>query len=215
MPVDTRRLILEKSYALFQSQGYSATGMRQVAEACGISVGNLCYHFKKKEDLFMSFYLELFSRFALLLADSTGGGLDPWTSFIARERCFLYKCASDPSYRKSYIDAVNIPTLRDDYIRLHHERFIDIFGAGYQPANAQDLHTASLIVSATEFQLMDTYARHRGDMDFDAWFMPVFRVHMDLLAVPRAEQERHIREGIATGREIYSKTVFEEHNLPP
>ena len=209
MAIDTRRLILEKSYVLFQRQGYSATSMRQIALACGISVGNLCYHFKKKEDLFMSFYMELFTTFSQNLGPTSDVDLDPWVGFIAREYCFLYKCAFDSDFRDSYTEAINIPTLRDEYIRLHDERFRDIFGPDRLPAATREVHTASVVVCAAEFQLMDAYARHGDGTGFDDWFAPVFHVHMGLLGVPQPEQDARILKGFAVGKEIYGRTVFD------
>lgn len=45
---ETRRLILESAYALFQQQGYDATTMRQLASHCGVGLGTLFKHFADK-----------------------------------------------------------------------------------------------------------------------------------------------------------------------
>jgi len=44
--------VLEAALELFSSQGYGATSMRQIAEACGLSTGNLYHHFGSKEAIF-------------------------------------------------------------------------------------------------------------------------------------------------------------------
>jgi len=44
--------VLETALELFSSQGFGATSMRQIAEASGISVGNLYHHFPNKEAIF-------------------------------------------------------------------------------------------------------------------------------------------------------------------
>ncbi|MDB5099638.1 MAG: transcriptional regulator, TetR family [Cyanobacteria bacterium RYN_339] len=49
---DTRQTILGEAFDLFRKQGYAATTMGQVAEAVGISKGNLTYHFPSKQALF-------------------------------------------------------------------------------------------------------------------------------------------------------------------
>jgi TetR/AcrR family transcriptional repressor of nem operon len=49
---DTRQTILAEAFELFRKQGYAATTMGQVAEAVGISKGNLTYHFASKQALF-------------------------------------------------------------------------------------------------------------------------------------------------------------------
>ncbi len=44
--------VLDAALELFSSQGYGATSMRQIAEACDQSVGNLYHHFGSKEAIF-------------------------------------------------------------------------------------------------------------------------------------------------------------------
>ena len=49
----TKNKIARTSELLFNAHGYNNVTMRQIADACGISVGNLTYHYPKKEDLLM------------------------------------------------------------------------------------------------------------------------------------------------------------------
>jgi AcrR family transcriptional regulator len=44
--------VLEAALELFSTQGYGATSMRQIAEVCDQSVGNLYHHFGSKEAIF-------------------------------------------------------------------------------------------------------------------------------------------------------------------
>ena len=44
--------VLEAALELFSTQGYGATSMRQIAEVCEQSVGNLYHHFGSKEAIF-------------------------------------------------------------------------------------------------------------------------------------------------------------------
>lgn len=48
---DTRQRILDTAAELFARQGYHAVTMRAIAGALGISVGNLTYHFPRKQDI--------------------------------------------------------------------------------------------------------------------------------------------------------------------
>ncbi len=43
--------ILQTALTLFNQNGYRATTMRNISEALGISLGNLTYHYHKKEDI--------------------------------------------------------------------------------------------------------------------------------------------------------------------
>ncbi|MEW6526679.1 MAG: TetR/AcrR family transcriptional regulator [Spirochaetota bacterium] len=51
---DKRQQILDVAKELFATKGYSATGIREIAEKAGLSLGNFYNYFKNKEDLFKS-----------------------------------------------------------------------------------------------------------------------------------------------------------------
>ena len=46
--------VLEAALELFSTQGYGATSMRAISEACGLSIGNLYHHFGSKEAIFQN-----------------------------------------------------------------------------------------------------------------------------------------------------------------
>jgi len=48
----SRAVILEAALALFSTQGYRATSMRDVARKSGVSIGNVYHHFDDKEAIF-------------------------------------------------------------------------------------------------------------------------------------------------------------------
>jgi AcrR family transcriptional regulator len=48
----TTARVLEAAMELFSTQGYGATSMRQIAESCDQSVGNLYHHFGSKEQIY-------------------------------------------------------------------------------------------------------------------------------------------------------------------
>ncbi|MEJ5363151.1 MAG: TetR/AcrR family transcriptional regulator [Spirochaetota bacterium] len=49
---DKRQQILDVAKELFATKGYSATGIREIAENAGLSLGNFYNYFKNKEELF-------------------------------------------------------------------------------------------------------------------------------------------------------------------
>ncbi len=49
----TKDKILKEALRLFNERGLSQVGVREIARSLDISVGNLSYHFPKKEDLIM------------------------------------------------------------------------------------------------------------------------------------------------------------------
>lgn len=55
----TKDKILQEALRLFNERGLSQVGVREIARSLGISVGNLSYHFPKKEDLIMELLSEI------------------------------------------------------------------------------------------------------------------------------------------------------------
>lgn len=53
-----KQAIMDTARQLFSIQGFQDTSMRDIAAALNISVGNLTYHYKKKEDLIEAIILE-------------------------------------------------------------------------------------------------------------------------------------------------------------
>lgn len=55
----TKQKILDTALLLFNKHGLSKTTLRTIANELGISQGNLCYHFKKREDIIEQLYYQL------------------------------------------------------------------------------------------------------------------------------------------------------------
>ena len=53
----TKKRILETTIRLFNRDGFANVSLPQIADIVDISLGNLTYHFKKKEDLIESIYV--------------------------------------------------------------------------------------------------------------------------------------------------------------
>ena len=54
----TRAALIEAAYQLFNSTGYHATSMRDIADAAGLALGGIYNHFQSKEDIFAAMLLE-------------------------------------------------------------------------------------------------------------------------------------------------------------
>ena len=49
LPSDSRQRILDTAARLFRADGYAATSLRDIADACGMKAGSLYYHFASKD----------------------------------------------------------------------------------------------------------------------------------------------------------------------
>jgi len=56
---DTRQRIIERALALFESRGYEATTLRDIADAAGVSIGLTYRYFDRKEELALALYERL------------------------------------------------------------------------------------------------------------------------------------------------------------
>lgn len=65
---DTKKRIIEVSESLFFEHGIASIRLQQIADAAGISVGNLAYHFKNKDTIVTAVYEDLFAQLSAILA---------------------------------------------------------------------------------------------------------------------------------------------------
>lgn len=147
----TKNKIAQESERLFNTYGYSGVTMRQIADACGISVGNLTYHYPKKEDLLMLEHDGIMNSFldAVFTDDSELTGL---RGYFTVETAFLHRILNDPPVARLFAEVINVPVLRSRYCRTHFElyrRFIP----GVSDDGAEWRSTVAM--SALEFQLAD------------------------------------------------------------
>jgi AcrR family transcriptional regulator len=73
----TRRQVLDAALDLFSHQGYRATGVKEIADAAGVSTGNVYHHFPDKEAIFRTLLDEyqqitVTPKFPLMRALSSG-----------------------------------------------------------------------------------------------------------------------------------------------
>ncbi|MDH5655746.1 MAG: TetR/AcrR family transcriptional regulator [Spirochaetia bacterium] len=126
--LSTKELILKTALELFNRDGVLQTSTREIAEACGISQGNLTYHFARKNEIIIS----LFER----LKESN----DRIISEMAREDDFSpenfrtgirKKFEAMHAYRFLFLDFLNIlreiETLKTQYAKLDLQREKEFF----------------------------------------------------------------------------------------
>jgi len=51
-----KKQILQAASELFSEKGFSGTGLREIAQHAGVSLGNIYNHFKNKEEIFTSIF---------------------------------------------------------------------------------------------------------------------------------------------------------------
>lgn len=73
---NTKKRICDTAIRLFNERGYGEVSLREIAKEAETTIGNLTYHFKKKEDLLIALVTELHESYSSFFsADLSGGDL--------------------------------------------------------------------------------------------------------------------------------------------
>jgi len=110
---ETKHKILIKSLKLFNTTGISNVSLRNIADEVGISVGNLQYHFKKREDIIEALYFQLVGKIDNVFVISTDDLLKSFLNISIE----IYKIFYE--YNFFLLDFVAI-TRRNQKIKSHY-----------------------------------------------------------------------------------------------
>lgn len=113
---DTRQRIIETAVSLFNQRGFVNVTMRDLAQELGISLGNLTYHFNRKDDLMAAIHQQLIDeRNSMLEAVqltpsivNINAQLQPLLGLYERYRFF-------------YLDIMEVMRAYPDIAELHRE----------------------------------------------------------------------------------------------
>lgn len=143
--------IANVSRQLFNTYGYPKVTMRQIADACEISVGNLTYHYPRKEDLLMLEHDWLMNAFLAKVReeDSALTGLQ---GYFTVECAFMHTIIFTPEIARLYSQVINVPSLRNRYCHAHYELFKSFVS---DIANDSAEWTATVAMSGLEYELAD------------------------------------------------------------
>jgi AcrR family transcriptional regulator len=118
----TKERILRASVELFNAHGVEAVTVRHIAQRLGISHGNLCYHFPRKEDIIIALYQRIVDGMSsqIIQADEVLPSVGFVMEAIRASFVLQYE------YRFLMIDFVNIlrriPEIGGDFRRIFHLR---------------------------------------------------------------------------------------------
>ncbi len=110
---ETKQKILVESLRLFNDRGISNVALRNIADELGISVGNLQYHFKKREDIIETLYFQLVGKMESIFFIGTNDLLESFLNISTEIISILYE------YHFFLLDFTTI-TRRNQKIKKHY-----------------------------------------------------------------------------------------------
>ncbi len=119
--MDTKSKILASALALFNEKGVKQVSLRTISDAMGISLGNLTYHFKKREDIIEALYLQLVATLDEVITANPLSD-NPLQLLFEIPKLMLRQFFT---YRFLMLDFVDI-TRNHDAIRKHYQKLMDV-----------------------------------------------------------------------------------------
>lgn len=114
MNITTKQLILNESLKLFNEKGVPNVSLRAISDKAEISIGNLQYHFKKREDIIEALYFQLVEMMNGIFLKPQEDGL--LNHFLAGSRVIITTLFD---FRFFLLDFVAI-TRANDKIKKHY-----------------------------------------------------------------------------------------------
>ena len=122
--MNTKDKILHAALVLFNAQGTAAVSTNHIAEAAGISPGNLYYHYKDKEDIIRALFERLFAAWDVAFGLPT----DRMPTLADVQALVRDNFRIVSAYAFAHRELVAL--LRQDTVL--HDRFIAIRSRGYE-----------------------------------------------------------------------------------
>jgi AcrR family transcriptional regulator len=114
---DTKERILDAALDLFNERGLRNVALQDVARACGMSPGNLAYHYPNREALLAALHERMAEDIAARMAD-----VRAQPSFANADRHLRAFLAFQDAYRFYFLDAVEILRAHPELGRALRER---------------------------------------------------------------------------------------------
>ena len=146
--MSNRERVLEAALTLFNEQGTGAVSTNHIAEAAGISPGNLYYHYRNKEEIIRALFEQLFAAWdeAFQLPTDQVPSMTDFDTMIAANYQLIWEYRF--AYREQAALLRNDPELHDRYLAVRQRGYegfaalIEAFAAAgvlSQPTDSQEL----------------------------------------------------------------------------
>lgn len=209
MVTDIKEKILEVSSRLFYEQGYSNTSLRQIADECGIQIGNLYYYFKKKNELITYFITALYSDFTQRLQQHYGSIMESYSGVVMAEYLFLHFFASDIKECRIFVEASESQELRAYYCKVHHDVMMNLVPKIDQRLSPREAFVASSYCCGGDIQMMIHCYNNFSTVDFDELFLPGLKTRLIMLGLSPEEAQRQLDLAISLAHKVHEEGIVQ------
>lgn len=134
---ETRRLILDAAYALFEEKGFQGTTMRELAARAGVGLGTIFQHFPDKAALLAEAFLgDIGAELEVALAGMPGQGIRAQLGHVVRAMYAYY--ARRPGLSRELVSQVfSTRGTAGDRLRLQMEDGLERAAGLFEAARAR------------------------------------------------------------------------------
>jgi len=174
----TKNRILIKSLKLFNNYGISNISLRDIADEAKISVGNLQYHFKKREDIVEALYFQIVEKIDGVVFLSTDNLLKSFLNISSEIMTIFYE------YHFFLLDFVTITRanqiIADHYAKLSKRRESDFL-------KFVDILVEHCIFREAQLDNEYCHLYRRVEVFSNFWFSSIL-IHSDVLSQESIEE---------------------------
>ncbi|MEE8884931.1 MAG: TetR/AcrR family transcriptional regulator [Eubacteriales bacterium] len=199
----TKERIAKCAYRFFFKKGYNNTTYKDIADELGISVGNVSYHYKRKEDLLLGFYTSSADEIKRIFLLHEDLHTDSIVDFIAMRFAFVYWMQQSPMMFRLYHESLLVDVIRDEYSRYNNALLIEFASKEMKGIDARDVYMIGLSASGAEQELMNYYRNRQNEVDFEYIIRYPFKTILLHLDFPKDKIEPTIQRGIDNGHKLY------------
>lgn len=182
----TKEKIIDVAKDLFKEKGYEKTGVRDIAQASGISISNLQYHFPKKVMIMAEVYNVMISEYYEKKIGKTIESMNPVVKIMALEYEFILRALSGVGSRESYISSMRIPEVCSVYAEKSTELFIE---QNVCPNKSRfEILMANTVMFGGLSQVLQFYENYKSQYEMDDLVIYPFESRLKLLNIENSEE---------------------------
>lgn len=164
---DMRERIMAEATRLFAASGYHGISMREIAQAVNVSKAGLYYHFKDKEDLFLSILLTNIDHLHTIIQQARQESTTRTQIRRMIEGIFAQEPWQQMIMQVAHQDLTHIkPEQQAHFQRLYHEKFVSQVEALLQDGIARgelqpvDTHLTAWVLLGMIYPFVNASHRH-------------------------------------------------------